>query len=131
MKLSFGPSQMVKTTKLTIFIPNKDKYGNLIETIYHWVNEAQFLFTTLFGGCTCIHQAKGMWYNETDGIFMDETTAIVTTYVNIEDLQKHLNTIQRFVQNFLTVANQDAVAIEYDGYMYFVSCMAEVNEAVV
>lgn len=130
MKLSFGPSQMVKTTKLTIFIPNKDKHGKLIEALYHWVNEAQLLFTSLFGGCTCIHHAKGMWYNQTDGIFMDETTAIVTTYVNIEDLQKHMSTIQCFVQNFLSITNQDAVAIEYDGYMYFVSSLTKVQEMV-
>jgi hypothetical protein len=131
MKLSFGSSEAIKATKITLYLPNKDRYGNQVESIQHWIHEARTMFSVLFGGSTYIAEAKGMWFNKTDNIFMEESTAIIMAYVDIEELQKHMNTLQRFVQNFLTITNQDAVAIEFDGYMHFVSCLPVTHKVAV
>lgn len=120
MDITFGPSDSVSATKLAIYIPNKDKHGKRVPYTEHWVHDARLMFTTLFGGSTCSLDNLGMWYCKEQSIYIDENTAIISSIVKTEDVAKHLEIIKAFIQDFLHMTQQDAMAIEFNGEMHFV-----------
>lgn len=117
MNVSFGRAKAVHTNQLSLYIPNKDKHGTLIDPD-DWINRARYLLTRCFGGCTTTY-AEGMWRNE-ENEYIKERTALITAVVTHSDLNIYMQELRRFIQDFLFEANQNAVAIEYNGIMHFV-----------
>ncbi len=106
--------------RLTIYLPDRDQAGELIEDIELWVREASYLLVTIAGGCTRLPAAKGIWYNDKAGVFIEEVTHLIYSYCDPVELSKHMNLLQDFVSRFLVVAKQQTVAIEVGDRMYFV-----------
>lgn len=119
MPITFGATATLGT-RLSIYLPDKDCNGHPVENIEHWIREARVLFTTYFGGCTTL-SASGMWHDRAQGIFIEERTAIVTAYVDPVDVAANEPSIREFVNHYLDATKQQAVAIEYDGFLYFVT----------
>ena len=118
MSISFGLSECVHRSRLTLYIANKDRGGNDVPDIRDWVHRAQRLFARLFGGCTAICNAQGLWYSEEQGIFIEETTAIITSYVSRDDVITHLDTLRSFLVDILIGTDQEAVAVDLDGDLH-------------
>lgn len=118
MNVSFGATDVLHTNYLRLYIPDRDKHGDLYAS-KDWIERARFLFTTCFGGCTTTY-GDGMWRNEDTGQYIEEKTAIITAAVSHKRLTTYLITVRRFIQDFIATTHQNAVAIEYNGTMHFV-----------
>ena len=127
MPVDFGATAHL-STRLALYIPDKDCNGQPVENVERWIAEAQLMLTTLFGGCTTM-TAFGMWHDRVQGIFIEETTAIVSAYVNQQDVARNVGIIRDFIDSYLNGANQEAVAVEYDGRMHFVSLANVIQHA--
>jgi hypothetical protein len=120
MQIDFGHGKSVRATRLAVTIPDTDRDGRPVADAERWVGEARRLFTRLFGGCTC-HVGLGMWHAWARGVFIEETSTVVAAYVEIDDVRAHLATLSAFIAAFRTGANQEAVAVEFAGALYFVT----------
>jgi hypothetical protein len=101
--------------RLTLYLPDKDQNGKPVDDIDMWVNEAFFLLATHYGGATRPPPAKGLWYNEKLGVFIQETTHQVYSYGEVT-----LSSVHDFIKRFLTHANQQSVAVEIGDQMHFI-----------
>jgi hypothetical protein len=120
MHISFGPADYLRRSRLTLYVANRDRAGNHIPNIQRWVDRARHLFARLFGGCTAIPAAKGLWYSKVQGLCIEEETAIITSYVNTDDVITHLDTLRTFLQEILVGTDQEALAVDLDGDLYLV-----------
>ena len=118
MEIDFG-GHATRSKRLTIYLPDRDCNGHPIEQPERWTTEAQLLFTTLFGGCTTF-VGTGMWHDKVSGTFIEEATTIVSSFVDPIEAKKYEDTIRAFIRSFLKETNQEAVAVEYDGSLYFI-----------
>jgi hypothetical protein len=127
MHISFGPSDHLRCSRLTLYVANRDRAGNRIPNIDSWVERARRVFARLFGGCTAIPEARGLWYSEEQGIFIDEETAIITSYASLDDVITHLDTLRTFIQEILIGTDQEALAVDLDGDLYLVHTLREAS----
>jgi hypothetical protein len=120
MSIAFGLTHPTRRSRLTMYIPNKDRCGDDVANIDEWIRRAWQLIGRLFGGCTVIPNATGIWYAEDDDAFIEERTAIITAHVDRSDVVSHLDTLRAFLVELLTGTNQEAVAIELDGELHLI-----------
>lgn len=120
MHISFGTSETVRASRLTLYLVNRDRDGEEIREFGYWVDRARRIFARLFSGSTAIPYAQGLWYARDKGAFIDERTAIVTSYVNTDEVIVHLDTLRTFFDEILARMRQEALAVEFDGELHFV-----------
>ena len=98
-----------------------NRYGERVENIEDWVMEACLLLAKLNGGATRLSPAQGMWFNGTDDRLICETTHIVYSCVKAPTFFQNLGVIRSFIARFGRETEQDSVAVEFDGIIYFLS----------
>jgi len=76
-----GATEEPSAQRLTLYIPNKDCVGGLIDDHEKWTNEAQGLLTEIGGGATAFPPVDGTW-RKPDGSDLWEQTTIIYTYVD-------------------------------------------------
>ena len=120
MYISFGSAETIHPSRLTLYLASRDREGAEIHDFPYWVERTQRLFARLFGGSTAIPMARGLWYCKEQGTFIDEQTAIITSYVSLDDVIAHLNTLRTFIEEILFATRQEAVAVDLDGDLHFI-----------
>lgn len=74
-------------------------------------------FSRWFGGAT-IQQATGAWESKT-GDVITEHILIVSANCTASDLEEHENDVERLAARLRVSMQQEAVAVEIDGTLYF------------
>ncbi|GEM_PF-6173307 len=80
-----GATEEPSAQRLTLYIPNKDRHGELIEGHQGWCTEAQELLTAIGDGATAFPPVDGTW-RKPDGSDLWEQTKIVYTYIDPDKL---------------------------------------------
>jgi hypothetical protein len=119
MNLTLPTSRRVPARRFIIYLPDNDRYGESIENIEEWVREACLLLAKVNGGATRLAPSQGLWFNENDNCLVSETTHIVFSCVNVPEFLPKFGLIRSFLARFARETDQDSVAVEFDGSIYF------------
>ena len=103
---------------LTLYIPDKDRYGNEIGTQRKWILEAAHLLSRIGGGVTIMPPNEGGWYDPDNDVIIWERPVIVYTYIKPDQFSAHLRELREFLHRLGRETNQGEVAVEFDGQFY-------------
>lgn len=112
-----GAREEPSVQRLTLYIPNKDRVGELINQYEKWTNEAQELLTEIGGGATAFPPVEGTW-RKPDGSNLWEQTKIIYTYIHPDKLKANLLRLRTFLHRFGRETNQGEVVFEFDGWFW-------------
>jgi len=110
-------SRVVK--RLTLYIPERDRFDNPIRELPYWVTEAITLLTSIGGGTTKL-SGEGAWVITQTGKLQREPVNILYTDVDPTVFNSKRQILLDFMERFGTATGQDAVAAEYDSEMHFI-----------
>ena len=91
------------------------------EVISKWINAAKVKFARLFGGFTA-HDATGGWVSADHGL-IEENVTIITSFTDDDGLE-FIETVKEFAAQMAEALGQEAVAVEVDHELEFVSPLA-------
>ena len=111
-----GATHEITTRSIfSIYVPNKDRLGNLIQNYNEWLLKVKETLTTVLGGTTTI-STNGTWQGDE---IVYEDTCIVESYVmNEKSLFDNLTKIRDLLHDFGRETNQGAVAFRYNGVFF-------------
>lgn len=112
-----GAAEGFSSQRLTLFIPNKDKFGRKLKNHKEWVDEARQLLSGIGGGATAFPPADGTWVNE-KGEVIWEQTIMVFCYISPDPFAAQIKNLREFVHRFGSETNQGEVVVEFDGKFY-------------
>jgi hypothetical protein len=112
-----GATEEPSAQRLTLYIPNKDRNGELIGDHDGWSREAQELLTAIGDGATAFPPVDGTW-RKPDGTDLWEQTRIIYTYVDPDKLDANLSRLREFLHRFGRKTNQGRVVFEFDGKLW-------------
>jgi hypothetical protein len=104
------------SSKITLYVPATIHEKEVDNTAF--VDDAAKLFSACFGGSTST-PALGYWLSGSVGLIKEKTT-IVFAYCNDSDLQANIDKVVTFCENLKTDLQQEAIALEINGEMYFI-----------
>lgn len=102
---------------IKLFIPGTVNINQEIEA-GEWVEDTQILFSDLFGGATT-YKAIGSWASMERGL-VNEKIIVVESFGTSEQVEAGLDKVISWATVIKLSLKQEAVAIEYDGKLYFV-----------
>src|SRR5260370_14628417 len=106
------------TQRLTLYIPNQDKDGQILSNQEQWVREARQLLTAIGGGATSLPPADGNWLNEATGTVLWEQTRIVYCFILPDRFRAQIKELRSFLHRFGRETNQGEVVVEFDDRFY-------------
>ena len=112
-----GATEQPSAQRLTLYIPNKDCVGGLINDHEKWTKEAQELLTEIGGGATAFPPVDGTW-RKPDGGDLWEQTRIIYTYIDPDKLAASMPRLRAFLHRFGRETNQGEVVFEFDGWFW-------------
>lgn len=105
------------SSKITVYIPSTTDINQTADT-KKYVDACAVLLSESFGGATSC-EALGYWTSPTAGLVKERST-MVFAYCSDTDLQNKIENVLDFCENMKTELNQDAIALEINGEMYFI-----------
>ncbi|MFA5448844.1 MAG: hypothetical protein WC292_00160 [Clostridia bacterium] len=105
------------SSKITIYIPGTKNINEAADTTEH-VDDCARLLSECFGGATST-PALGYWASPTAGLVKEQTT-MVFAYCKEADLEAHLARVIDYCISLKAELNQEAIALELNGEMYFI-----------
>lgn len=114
-------SQGIPARRFVMYLPDNNRFGERIDNIEDSVKEACLILVQLNGGATRLPPAQGLWFNKTDNCLVRETTHIVFSCVTGSAFFHHLQAIRAFIERFARETNQESIAVEFDGSIFFIS----------
>jgi hypothetical protein len=114
---SLGVDSGVSAQCFSIYVPDKDRFGEEIGVQRKWVLEALRLLGEINGGATALPPSEGVWLNE-EGTVIAEHPVVVYSYVVPEPFLQNLPRIREFLHRMGRETNQGEVAFEFDGRFY-------------
>lgn len=107
------------TSLIVIFVPSKDRSGDLIDQDY-WVDEVLSTLGRLFRGATAYPRGKGVWRDdERGGVLLTEEPVIVFSYPASEAItHEALNQLYATLSRMGRDANQGEIGVVIDGKYY-------------
>jgi hypothetical protein len=112
-----GATSQPSPQRLTFYIPNKDRDGNLIEGHENWCKEPHELLTAIGDGATAFPPVDGTW-RKPDGTDLWEQTRIIYTYIDPEKMAANLMRLREFLHRFGRETKQGRVVFEFDGHFW-------------
>ena len=101
-----------------LFVPAKDRHGNLLPDFDKWLERAETLLCECFGGATRPTNVHGLWKNPDTEKIIREKTAIVYSYTSRTALENASETLRLFLHTFGLLTDQGEVAFVVDNCMY-------------
>ena len=105
------------SSKITVYIPSTMDINKSVNT-KKYIDDCAVLLSNSFGGATSC-QALGYWVSNSAGLVKEKSTMIFA-YCTDEDLQNNIEKVIDFCEAMKTELNQDAIALEINGEMYFI-----------
>ena len=106
------------SSKITVYVPATINVNEQIDNT-PYVDRLASLLSKCFGGSTST-PALGYWMDTNNNELIKEKTTMVFAYCKDQDLEKHIDTIIIACENLKTELNQQAIAMEINGEMYFI-----------
>lgn len=104
-------------SKITVYVPATADVDKAIDNTPYVERVARTL-SACFGGATA-SPAQGFWVAE-GGALVKESTTMVFAYCSTEDAEKYLEDVVRLCVELKHEMTQEAIALEYNGSMYFI-----------
>lgn len=104
-------------SKITIYVPATTHVDHAINNTAE-VKATAELLATLFGGATS-SAALGYWKSANAGLVKEKTT-LVFAYCKEQDLENGIDQVVAHCNQLKTSMDQEAIALEVNGTMYFV-----------
>ena len=105
------------SSKITVYIPSTMDINQKADT-KKYVDDCAILLSESFGGATSC-EALGYWSSPSAGLVKERST-MVFAYCSDADLQAKIESVLDFCEKMKAELNQDAIALEINGEMYFV-----------
>ena len=122
-----GASEQTSTQVLSLYIPNKDCYGNEFGTQRKWILEAARILAEIGGGVTIMPAVEGGWINS-EGDIIWENPIVVYSYVKPDEFVKSLPKLRKFLHKLGRETKQGEIAVEFDGFFYRITEFDEEEE---
>ena len=110
--------------RFAIYVPSADRNETSIDQ-RKWVEEALRLLSKIGGGATAMPPVDGAWLDPVTGRLIREQPIVVYSSVIPERFIEYGTELVSFVKRMGRETNQGAVAIEFDGRMYYVTDYSE------
>lgn len=121
MNLDLGASYSKFAYRFSIYLPEQNCFGEKIEDIEQWVREGLYVLSTISGGATRLAPAKGMWFNKTEGLLIEEVTHLIYSVIDPMEFSKSTHLVRDFIHSFGRETMQESVVVEFGGKMYFIT----------
>lgn len=105
------------SSKITVYIPSTTDINQTADT-KKYVDNCAVLLSESFGGATSC-EALGYWTSPKAGLVKERST-MVFAYCSDADLQNKIENVLDFCEAMKKELNQDAIALEINGEMYFI-----------
>lgn len=105
------------SSKITVYIPSTININEVIDN-KKYVDETAMLLSNFFGGATSC-ETLGYWMSPSAGLVKEKTT-MVYAYCSDADLQENAEKVIDYCMNLKEELNQDSIALEVNGEMYFI-----------
>lgn len=112
-----GATEEPSAQRLTLYIPNKDRDGELVKDHERWTKEAQEILTEIGSGATAFPPVDGTW-RKPDGSDLWELTKIIYAYIDPDKLAANMKRLRTFLHRFGRETNQGQVVFEFDGWFW-------------
>ncbi|HTW73029.1 MAG TPA: hypothetical protein VME47_24345 [Acetobacteraceae bacterium] len=89
------------------------------------MKEALALLSRIGGGATAMPPVEGAWLNEETGDLIREQPRVVYSYTVPDRFLERRDELVGFVKRMGRETNQGAIAIEFDGVLYYVDKFSE------
>jgi hypothetical protein len=123
MSLLLGASASSKQC-MRIYIPNKDRFGNIIaaDELETWVQLALDTFKKVNGGATAIKNLHGVWVDDDDPtVDLSEETILVYSFLkDSERFLERFDLILAFIKRFGRETDQKEVLVEFDDAAFWI-----------
>jgi hypothetical protein len=113
-----GAFEGTSTQRLTLYIPNMDRDGQVVVDQEQWVGKARELLTAIGRGATALPPADGNWLNEETGTVIWEQTRIVYCFIVPDRFRARIKDLRTFLHRFGRETNQGEVVVEFDNRFY-------------
>lgn len=104
-------------SKITVYVPATVNVSEEIDNSAYVERVARTL-SNAFGGATAT-QAAGYWVADDNSLIAERTT-MVFAYCDTAAAEKYINDIVTMCYDLKREMNQEAIALEYNGAMYFI-----------
>lgn len=104
---------------IAIYIPSKDKDGNLLYSVQRreWITKATVTMSSMFGGVTS-YEVEGSWVSD-EGVLMTEDVSVLKSfYSGSDETSRHI--VTELALAIKKDLRQDAVTIEQNGGVDFI-----------
>lgn len=113
---ALGATEAPSFQKFTIYIPNKDRNGNLVENIEDWIVAGMNILADINLGVTRLPWAQGIWKAHANDPVLLEDVTLVYSYLRRPDaFRERFNEIKSFLDSFGTETGQGEVMVEFFG----------------
>jgi hypothetical protein len=109
---ALGAEPAVSLQVLSIYLPNKDRYGTEFDAS-PWIKEAGEMLFRIGGGATVMPPQEGVTADES-GVPLWESTVVVYTYVT-DALVRELPALRAFLHRYGRTTNQREVGVSLAG----------------
>lgn len=117
---ALGTDAGISIQRFTIYLPDRDRYGNEIPDRDAWKLEAMQLLSEINGGATAFPPVEGAWLNDTEAEpeLIWETTVMIYSFIKPDSFLDNLPRLREFLHRFGRETNQGEVAFEFAGRFY-------------
>jgi hypothetical protein len=123
-----GATEEPAAQRLTLYVPNKDRFGGFIADHDRWTAEAQELLSAIGGGATAFPPVDGTW-RKPDGSTLWEQTRIIYTFIDPDKLAANLPRLRAFLHRFGRETDQGEVVFEFGGLFWSITAFDPTAEA--
>ena len=102
--------------KVAVYVPGTNGANTQASNDY-WVKMALETLSEQFGGASA-HKVQGAWMSEEHGLITEETTVVYAMASEVTDTQ--MSIVVGYATAMAQALQQEAVALEHNGTMYFV-----------
>ena len=104
-------------SKITVYVPSTMDVDKEIDNTAY-VDKVARLLSESFGGATA-SPCNGYWVSDS-GALVKEKTVAVYAYCTTEQAEEYMDSIVEMCYSLKQEMGQEAVALEYNGGMYFI-----------
>jgi len=107
--------------RIAVYIPSTVK-GNVpapVALVEKWVKAAKVKLATLFGGFTAT-PGQGGWFSPEHGL-IEEAVTIVASFTDDDGIRKHSEAVREFALLVAVAMEQEAVSVQIDNGLEFIS----------
>lgn len=114
---ALGADGGVSVQCFTIYIPSRDRVGELIIDQRKWVMEAMRIMTEINAGSTAMPPVEGTWLNEQNQVIWDKPI-LVYSFINAAIFPFQLPKVREFLHRMGRETNQGEIAFSFAERFY-------------